>query len=309
MPATATPKTAERVRELPPRPEPPDDQPDRHDPQSRSNHRLEHYSNDRAGRPTVSLQNVSVVYDGTAVLGPLDWEVAPHERWVVLGPNGSGKTSLIKILSLYRFPTTGSVEVLGRRWGAVDVREHRRLIGLASSSLREQFRPSINALELVMTARYAALETWWHAYDDDDRAEASACLERVGAGQLADREFATLSGGEQQRVQLARTLMGRPELLLLDEPTAGLDLAGREQLVASLESLATDPFMPATVLVTHHTDEIPPSFTHGLLLRAGRPMACGPLDEVLTAASLSECFSHQLRLERRDGRWLSWAAT
>ena len=189
---------------------------------------------ERAGADCLGSEGCRLSTTATAVLGPLDWDIAPHERWIVLGPNGSGKTSLIKILSLYRFPTTGSVEVLGRRWGAVDVREHRRLIGLASSSLREQFRPSINALELVMTARYAALETWWHAYDDDDRAEASACLERVGAGQLADREFATLSGGEQQRVQLARTLMGRPELLLLDEPTAGLDLAGREQLVASL---------------------------------------------------------------------------
>ena len=257
--------------------------------------------------PTVSLRGVSVVYDGDTVLGPLDWDIAPHERWIVLGPNGSGKTSLIKILSLYRFPTTGTVEVLGERWGTVDVRELRRRIGLASSSLRDQFRPNICAADIVMTARYAALETWWHTYTDADRAAALACLKRVGAGQLAERTFATLSSGEQQRVQLARTLMSRPELLLLDEPTAGLDLAGREQLVASLESLAADPQTPATVLVTHHTDEIPPSFTHGLLLRDGVPLARGPLSEVLNAESLSECFSHKLRLERRDGRWLSWA--
>ncbi len=260
-------------------------------------------------QPTASLRNVSVVYDGTTVLGPLDWDIAPHERWIVLGPNGSGKTSLIKILSLYRFPTTGTVDVLGERWGTVDVREHRRRIGLASSSLRDQFRPNISGLDIVMTARYAALESWWHTYTDADQATALACLKRVGASQLAERAFATLSSGEQQRVQLARTLMGRPELLLLDEPTAGLDLAGREQLVASLESLAADPQTPATVLVTHHTDEIPPSFTHGLLLRDGTPLACGPLGEVLTAEALSECFSHKLRLERRDGRWLSWAVT
>jgi len=260
-------------------------------------------------QPTASLRNVSVVYDGTTVLGPLDWDIAPHERWIVLGPNGSGKTSLIKILSLYRFPTTGTVDVLGERWGTVDVREHRRRIGLASSSLRDQFRPNISGLDIVMTARFAALETWWHTYTEADRTAALACLDRVGAGRLAERAFATLSSGEQQRVQLARTLMGRPELLLLDEPTAGLDLAGREQLVASLESLAADPRTPATVLVTHHTDEIPPSFTHGLLLRDGTPLVCGPLSEVLTAATLSECFSHKLRLERRDGRWLSWAVT
>ncbi len=257
--------------------------------------------------PTISLRNVSVVYDGTTVLGPLDWDIAPHERWIVLGPNGSGKTSLVKVLSLYRFPTTGTVEVLGERWGAVDVREHRRRIGLASSSLRDQFRQNITALDIVMTARYAALETWWHTYTDDDRASAMSCLRSVGAAQLSERTFGTLSSGEQQRVQLARTLMGQPELLLLDEPTAGLDLAGREQLVASLESLARDPATPATVLVTHHTDEIPPSFTHGLLLRHGVPLACGPLGEVLTAESLSECFAHRLRLEQRDGRWLSWA--
>lgn len=259
--------------------------------------------------PTVSLRDVSVVYDGTAVLGPLDLEIAAHERWIVLGPNGSGKTSLVKVLSLYRFPTTGTVEVLGERWGAVDVREHRRRIGLASSSLRDQFRQNIAGLDLVVTARYAALETWWHDYSNADRAAAMACLERVGAAHLAERSFGTMSSGEQQRVQLARTLMGRPELLLLDEPTAGLDLAGREQLVASLESLASDPATPATVLVTHHTDEIPPSFTHGLLLRDGVPLACGPLDDVLTAEALSECFSHPLRLERRDGRWLSWAVS
>ena len=258
---------------------------------------------------TASLRNVSVVYDGTTVLGPLDWDIAPHERWIVLGPNGSGKTSLIKVISLYRFPTTGTVEVLGERWGAVDVREHRRRIGLASSSLRDQFRPNISALDIVMTARYAALETWWHSYSDADRSSARACLERVGAARLADRAFSTLSSGEQQRVQLARTLMSRPDLLLLDEPTAGLDLAGREQLVASLESLAADPETPATVLVTHHTDEIPPSFTHGLLLREGVPLACGALDDVLTAESLSECFAHKLQLERRDGRWLSWAVS
>ncbi len=260
-------------------------------------------------RPTVSLRNVSVVYYGNTVLGPLDWDIAASERWIVLGPNGSGKTSLVKVLSLYRFPTTGTVEVLGERWGAIDVREHRRRIGLASSSLRDQFRPDICALDVVMTARYAALETWWHNYTDEDRARAQACLERVGAGPLAQRTFTTLSSGEQQRVQLARTLMGRPELLLLDEPTAGLDLAGREQLVASLESLAADAQTPATVLVTHHTDEIPPSFTHGLLLRDGVLLASGPLEHVLTDESLSECFSHKLRLERRDGRWLSWAVS
>jgi len=258
--------------------------------------------------PVVALDGVSVVYDEVPVLGPLDLVVRPDERWIVLGPNGSGKTSLVKILSLYRYPTAGTVEVLGERWGRTDVRELRKRIGLASSSLRDQFRADITGHEIVMTARHAALETWWHSYDDADASAAMACLERVGAAALAGRTFSTMSSGEQQRVQLARTLMGDPGLLLLDEPTAGLDLAGREQLVTSLASLASDPDTPATVLITHHTDEIPPSFTHGLLLRNGRPLVQGPLDEVLTAESLSECFGLPLRLEFRDGRWLSWAA-
>ena len=158
-----------------------------------------------------------------------------------------------------------------------------------------------------MTARHAALETWWHHYSDEDRDSALKCLSRVDALKLADRKFHTMSSGEQQRVQLARTLMGDPGLLLLDEPTAGLDLVGREQLVATLASVASDIETPATVLVTHHTDEIPPGFTHGLLLRNGRVMACGPIDQVLTADSLSECFGLRLELENRDGRWLSWA--
>lgn len=248
-----------------------------------------------------------MVYNGRTVLGPLDWQIAPHQSWVVLGPNGSGKTSLIKILSLYQYPSTGTVEVLGQRWGSTDVRELRRKIGLSSSSLRDQFRPAVTGLEVVVTAKYAALETWWHEYDDADNATATDCLRRVGAEQLAYRQFSTMSSGEQQRVQLARTLMAGPELVLLDEPTAGLDLAGRESLLASLAGLARDPNTPATVLVTHHTDEIPPSFTHALLLREGVPQAIGPLTEVLTEETLSECFELRLRLEQRDGRWLSWA--
>ena len=259
--------------------------------------------------PTVVLRDVSVKYEGTTVLGPLDLDISPSERWVVLGPNGSGKTSLIRILSLYRYPTTGTVEVLGETWGATDVRTLRRRIGLTSASLRDQFRPDIQGLDIVMTARHAALETWWHEYSDQDRAAALQCLTRVDAAALATRRFHTMSSGEQQRVQLARTLMGDPDLLLLDEPTAGLDLAGREQLVNSLAAVAADLDTPATVLVTHHTDEIPPGFTHGLLLRDGGVMACGPLDQVLTEQSLSECFGLNLRLENRDGRWLSWAAS
>ena len=258
---------------------------------------------------SVVLEGVSVKYEDRTVLGPIDLEIRSDERWIVLGPNGSGKTSLVKILSLYRYPTTGSVQILGERWGQTDVRELRKRIGLASSSLRDQFRADITGLEIVVTARHAALETWWHTYSETDLDAARSCLAQVGAESLTTRNFETMSSGEQQRVQLARTLMGDPGLLILDEPTAGLDLSGREQLVTSLSSLASMPSTPATVLVTHHTDEIPPSFTHGLLLRDGCPLSTGPLEDILTAEALSECFGLKLRLEHREGRWLSWAAT
>ena len=256
--------------------------------------------------PVAELLGVSVKYEEKVILGPLDLEISSSDRWVVLGPNGSGKTSLIKILSLYRYPTTGTVKVLGETWGATDIRRLRQRIGLASSSLRDQFRADLLGLDIVMTARHAALETWWHEYSEADRQAAIDCLARIGAEALAARKFHTMSSGEQQRVQLARTLMGEPGLLLLDEPTAGLDLVGREKLVSSLASVASDPQTPATLLVTHHTDEIPPGFTHGLLLREGQPLASGPINEVLTADSLSECFGLRLQLENRDGRWLSW---
>jgi iron complex transport system ATP-binding protein len=257
---------------------------------------------------SVELRDVLVVYDHQRVLGPLSLDIEPGQRWIVLGPNGSGKTSLVRILSLYRFPSTGTVKVLGERWGRTDVRELRKRIGLASSALRDQFRADISGVEIVITARHAALETWWHSYEPEDEIEARECLRRVGAEHLGDREFATMSSGEQQRVQLARTLMGDPGLLIFDEPTAGLDLGGREELVQTLSSLADDPTTPPIVLITHHTDEIPPNFTHALMLRKGGVLAAGPLGDVLTADNLTKCFGLELRLEQRDGRWLSWAA-
>jgi iron complex transport system ATP-binding protein len=168
-------------------------------------------------------------------------------------------------------------------------------------------RPGVTGLDAVMAAKHAALETWWHTYDDSDRERARALLERMGCGHLADRSVVTASDGERQRVQLARTLMVDPDLLLLDEPTAGLDLGGREALVARLAELAAAPDAPPTVLVTHHTEEIPPGFTHALLLRGGRVLAAGPLDDTLTAAALSECFDTAVILERRAGRFMAFA--
>ena len=253
------------------------------------------------------LSDVGLVRDGTAILDSIDWSVAPGERWIVLGANGSGKTSLVRIASLYLHPSHGTVEVLGGLLGRVDVREHRRRIGVVSASFADLLRSTLTARDVVMTAKYAALEPWWHDYDDADRARAIDLLERFGCGALADHPFTTLSSGERQRVQLARTLMTDPGLLLLDEPTAGLDLGGREDLVQRLAHLAHDPATPATVLVTHHVDEIPTGYEHVLLLRAGTVLAAGPIDEVLTSATLSDCFGIAVTLERRAGRWSAFA--
>jgi iron complex transport system ATP-binding protein len=254
----------------------------------------------------LALRNVRLVADGTVILDAVNWEVREGERWVVLGRNGSGKTSLVRIAALYLHPSAGEVEVLGERLGRTDVRSLRTRVGFASSALSAQLRPALSALDVVMTAKHAALEAWWHRYDDADRQRARDLLDRFGVGALAARSLGTLSSGEQQRVLLARTLMTSPGLVLLDEPTAGLDLTGREQLVAALASLARDPTSPPTVLVTHHVDEIPPGFTHALLLRHGRVLASGPLASTLTEAHLSACFDLPLQLAEHAGRFTAW---
>ena len=254
----------------------------------------------------LSFRDVTLVREGRAILDTVNWTVGASERWVVLGRNGCGKSTLMKIASLYLHPSSGEVDVLGETLGRTDVRSLRKRIGVASSGMADQLRSDLIAADVVMTAKNAALETWWHTYDDADRQRARDCLERMEIGRLADRSFATLSSGEKQRVLLARTLMPEPGLLILDEPTAGLDLAGREDLVRTLGVLAVGVDTPATVLVTHHVEEIPEGFTHVLMLREGRVLSAGTLDDVLTEASLSECFEMPLGLERRHGRWWAW---
>ena len=253
--------------------------------------------------PALRFRDVSFHHDGVPILRGIDRTVEADERWVVLGPNGAGKTSLLRLAGAYAHPSAGTVDVLGARLGRVDVRTLRTRIGMASGSVARMLRPGITASEIVMAGRHAALETWWHEYTDDDRRRARKLLDEAGFGYAADRVFAVLSEGERQQVQLARTLMGDPELLLLDEPAAGLDVGGRERLVARLAALATDPATPPTVFVTHHVEEIPPAFTHALLLREGAVVAAGPLVETLTAATLSACFGLALRLTVDDGRY------
>lgn len=260
----------------------------------------------RTDPTALSLRDVTLVREGRAILDNVSWDVAPNERWVVLGRNGCGKSTLMKIASLYLHPSSGEVEVLGEKLGRTDVRSLRKRIGVASSGMAEQLRSDLAVTDVVMTAKNAALEPWWHTYDEADRQRARDCLDRMEIGRLTDRSFATLSSGEKQRVLLARTLMPEPGLLILDEPTAGLDLAGREDLVRTLGVLATGNGTPATVLVTHHVEEIPEGFTHVLMLREGQVLSAGTLDDVLTEANLSECFEMQLGLERRHGRWWAW---
>ena len=206
----------------------------------------------------LGMAGVGLVRESTVILDGIDWTVRDGERWIVLGANGSGKTTLLRIASLYLHPSTGTVEVLGETLGRVDVRVHRRNIGMVSSSFADLLRPSISALDVVMTAEHAALEPWWHEYADGDRDRALGLLDRFGCGR-----WPTIRSGHCPRANASgsnwrATLMTDPGLLLLDEPTAGLDLAGREDLVTRLAGLAADPATPATVLVTHHVDEIPP---------------------------------------------------
>lgn len=258
----------------------------------------------------LAMDDVGLVRSGRDVLRDVTWSVRPGERWIVLGPNGSGKTSLVRIAALYLHPTRGRVRVLGEELGATDVRALRTRIGYTSAALADLLRPTVTARDAVMTAVHAALEPWWHRYTPTERGRAEELLARVGCAGLGDRTFGTLSSGERQRVLLARALMGGPGLVLLDEPTAGLDLAGREQLVATLADLAADPATPPVVLVTHHVDEIPPGFTHALLLRDGRPMASGRLRETLTGTALGKLFGLELTLRRHDdGRWTARTAS
>ncbi len=254
--------------------------------------------------PALELAGVGVVRGDRQILTGVDWTVRDGERWVVLGLNGSGKTTLVRIASLYLHPSAGRVTVLDETLGRTDVRVLRRRIGFSSAGFADLLRPDVTATDVVVTAKNAALEPWWHEYSDEDRDRAVQLLARMGVAHAASQSFGTRSSGERQRVLLARTLMTDPGLLLLDEPTAGLDVAGREDLVDTLGSLAMDPTTPPMVLVTHHLEEIPVAFTHVLLLREGRVLEQGPLRDVLRDDALSQCFGLPLTVcENGDGRW------
>ena len=256
----------------------------------------------------LDLQNVTVRRAEKNIVDDVSWQIAEGERWVVLGRNGAGKTTILQIAAARMHPTSGIAEILGSRLGAVDVFELRPRIGLTSAALADRIPASERVADVVLTAAYAVTGRWRESYEDLDQKRAADLLAAFGVAHLADRRFGTLSEGERKRVQIARSLMTDPELLLLDEPAAGLDLGGREELVAALSELAAHPQSPVLVLVTHHVEEIPPGFTHVMLMQDGGVHSGGPIADVLTDENLSAAFGLPLEVTHSGGRWAARAA-
>ncbi len=255
----------------------------------------------------VELAGVSIVRNGSTLINNIDWEIDESDRWVVIGPNGAGKTTLLQVISAQIHPSSGVAGLLGEVLGTVDVFELRPRIGLTSAALAERIPRGERVHDVVVSASYAVVGRWREEYDELDHERAAELLAQLRIDRLANRTFGTLSEGERKRVQIARALMTDPELLLLDEPAAGLDLAGRESLVTTLGELAQDQYAPASVLVTHHVEEIPNGITHAMLLKAGEIVAAGPLRDTLTADNLTKTFEVELSLVEADGRWTARA--
>ncbi len=253
------------------------------------------------------LRGVTVSYDKSMLLRDVDWTVRSGESWVVIGPNGAGKTTLLQVAAAMLAPSAGRVEILGEPLGQADLTDLRTRIGLASVAVADRVPPAEKVIDLVLTAAYGILGRTAENYDSSDVTRAVELLDALGCAHLIRRRFATLSEGERKRVQIARSLMADPELLLLDEPAAGLDLGGREDLLRRIAALAVDPRAPLLVMVTHHVEEVPATFTHALLLRRGGVLAAGPVASVLTERNLSRCFGLPLRVTRHLGRWSAQA--
>lgn len=257
----------------------------------------------------LDFTDVVVRREGRNIIDHVTWQVADDQRWVILGPNGAGKTTLLQLADTLMHPTAGSVTVLGETLGRTDVFEVRPRIGFASSAMAKRVPRDETVLNTVLTAAYSVLGRWNESYEDIDDRRALRVLADWRLDHLADRTFGTLSDGEQKRVQIARAVMTDPELLLLDEPTASLDLGSREELLALLSGYASSPTTPAMVMVTHHVEEIPVGFTHVMLLREGRIVAAGPIADALTAESLTETFGMPIVLSAEDGRYAARAAS
>ena len=258
-------------------------------------------------RPILELSNISVQRGDRVILGPLDWQVLEGQRWVILGPNGAGKTTLLQVCSSLIHPTSGEVKILGQALGKTDVFELRTRIGLTSSKLVEQLPGDELVIDVVLTAAYAMLGRWQEKYDLWDESRAMALLTALGVRELGGREFGSLSDGEKKRVQIARSLMADPELLLLDEPASSLDLGGREDLLKRIEAFASDVLAPATVIVTHHIEEIPSGTTHALLLKEGRAIAQGVIESVINDLNLSTAYGLPITVQNQGGRFFARA--
>jgi iron complex transport system ATP-binding protein len=254
----------------------------------------------------VRMSGVTVRRGANMLLRDVDWTVELDERWVVLGPNGAGKTTLLRIAAAELHPTAGTVHVLGEQLGRVNVFELRTRIGLTSAALGLRVPNDETVRDVVVSAGWGVLGRWRERYDAIDTGRADGLLAAMGMQGFAAREYGTLSEGERKRTLIARALMTDPELILFDEPAAGLDLGGREDLVGRLGALAADPDAPASVLVTHHVEEIPPGYSHALLLREGAVVAAGLLDDVLTDENLSATFGLPLSVQKRRGRYTAW---
>ncbi|HUZ50951.1 MAG TPA: ATP-binding cassette domain-containing protein [Streptosporangiaceae bacterium] len=256
----------------------------------------------------LSLRGVGVCRDQSMLLRDINWIVRHDESWVIVGPNGAGKTTLLQVASGLLLPTEGTAEVLGEPVDEADLDELRSRVGISSAAVADQVPRGEKVIDLVMTAGYGILRRGGEEYDSFDVVRAVDLLDAVGCSHLIRRRFGTLSEGERKRVQIARSLMADPELLMLDEPAAGLDLGGREEVLSRIAALARDPMSPVLVLVTHHVEEVPEGFTHAMLMRRGSVLAAGPVEEVFTEPNLSRCFGIPLIVERRAARWMARAA-
>ncbi len=255
----------------------------------------------------LQLIDVSVVRSGTAILDAVNWSVDDDQRWVILGPNGAGKTTMLQIAAAIIHPSSGRAEVLEEQLGSTDLFELRPRIGFASTAMARKVPANEKVIDVVMTAAYSVTGRWNEEYEEIDERRAQRVLTEWKLGHLAERKFGTLSDGEQKRVQIARSVMTDPEILLLDEPAASLDLGAREELLQLLSGYASEPSSPAIVMVTHHVEEIPRGFTHAMLLADGGVITAGPLSEALTAESLSKAFGLQIELIEADGRYTARA--
>lgn len=253
------------------------------------------------------LSDVTYVRNQRPILDGIDWAVEDSERWVILGPNGAGKTTLMKLATANDYATTGTVDVLDKRLGRVDIFELRNRIGLVSSATARRIPANEKVRDLVLTAAYGVEGRWNEHYDDMDIRQAERILDEWDLGEYADHAFGTLSDGERKRALIARAVMTDPEMLLLDEPSASLDLGARERLLQMLSGFAQSETSPAMIMVTHHVEEVPPGFTHVLMLRDGRVQAAGPIAETLTAENLEATFGMPFDLTVSNGRYAAVA--